>query len=189
MSEQESRHTNREASFDELAKGLAGGTLSRGKMLKMMGAALFGGAVASIPGVALAAPKPGKGPCRPGQVQCGKKCCPETASCVKGKCVCPNNTVLDNGQCVSPTCTPGVCGSYASCGISSVGDNCVCFKTANGAGLCAPPRIENCGGEGQIACPNGQTDCPTGMVCIVDTCCGEFGRPNVCVLISEAVCT
>ena len=43
MSEQESRQTNREGSFDELAKGLAVGT------------ALVGGALAAIPGVAWAA--------------------------------------------------------------------------------------------------------------------------------------
>ena len=78
MSEQESRHTNPGGSFDELAKGLAGGTLSRGKMLKMMGAALFGGAVASIPGVALAKPKPGR---------CTKNAhCPAGQTCVGGQC-------------------------------------------------------------------------------------------------------
>ena len=52
MSEQESRYTNREGSFDELlAKGLASGNFSRGQALRMMGAALIGGALAaSFPG-------------------------------------------------------------------------------------------------------------------------------------------
>jgi hypothetical protein len=50
MSQQGSHHTNREGSFDELAKGLAAGTLSRGKALRLMGAALVGGALASVPG-------------------------------------------------------------------------------------------------------------------------------------------
>jgi hypothetical protein len=44
-----------ELSFDELAKGVASGTLSRGKALRLLGAALVGGAMASIPGVAWAA--------------------------------------------------------------------------------------------------------------------------------------
>jgi hypothetical protein len=44
----------RERSFDELARGLASGSVSRRKALKLMGAALVGGALASIPGAALA---------------------------------------------------------------------------------------------------------------------------------------
>jgi hypothetical protein len=47
MSEQESRQTNWEGSFDELAKGLAVGT------------ALVGGALAAIPGVAWGVQVPG----------------------------------------------------------------------------------------------------------------------------------
>ena len=44
----------RERSFDELARGLANGSISRAKALRLMGAALVGGALASIPRVALA---------------------------------------------------------------------------------------------------------------------------------------
>jgi len=40
----------RERSFDELARGLANGSISRGKALRLMGAALLGGALAAIPG-------------------------------------------------------------------------------------------------------------------------------------------
>jgi hypothetical protein len=47
----------RERSFDELAKGLASGTLSRGKALRLMGAALVGGALASLPGAGWASHK------------------------------------------------------------------------------------------------------------------------------------
>src|SRR5919107_1109369 len=39
---------------DELTRGLASGTLSRGKALRLMGAALVGGTLASLPGVAWA---------------------------------------------------------------------------------------------------------------------------------------
>ena len=43
--------TERERSFDALARGLANGSISRRKALRMLGGALLGGAVASIPGV------------------------------------------------------------------------------------------------------------------------------------------
>jgi hypothetical protein len=42
----------RDHSFDELTRGLASGSLSRRKVLRLMGAALVGGALASIPGIA-----------------------------------------------------------------------------------------------------------------------------------------
>ena len=45
----------RERSFDDLARGLASGSISRGKALRLMGAALVGGGLASIPRVAAAA--------------------------------------------------------------------------------------------------------------------------------------
>ena len=48
----------RDHSLDELAKGLANRSLSRGDALKWAGAAIVGGLLAAIPGVALADPKP-----------------------------------------------------------------------------------------------------------------------------------
>src|SRR5919112_1773160 len=44
----------RERFFDELARGLASGEVSRAKALRLMGAALVGGVVASVPRVAAA---------------------------------------------------------------------------------------------------------------------------------------
>src|SRR5215211_1428537 len=41
--------------FDDVAKGLASGTVSRGQALRWMGGALVGAALASVPGVAWAA--------------------------------------------------------------------------------------------------------------------------------------
>jgi hypothetical protein len=43
-----------DTSFDELAKGLASGRVSRGKALRLVGGALLGAALASVPGVAWA---------------------------------------------------------------------------------------------------------------------------------------
>ena len=43
-----------DTSLDNVARGLADGTLSRGRALRLMGAALMSGALASIPGIAWA---------------------------------------------------------------------------------------------------------------------------------------
>ena len=69
----------RERSFDELARGLASGSISRGKALRLMGAALVGGLLASVPGIAQADPFR----CIPGTVKCRgtKFCCPEGSTC------------------------------------------------------------------------------------------------------------
>ena len=60
MSEQEGRHANRDGSFYELAKGLASSNFSRGQALRIMGAALVGGALASFPGAAWSQQQPEK---------------------------------------------------------------------------------------------------------------------------------
>ncbi len=44
--------TPRERSFDELTKGLAGATVSRRGALRLLAGTLFGGALASVPGLA-----------------------------------------------------------------------------------------------------------------------------------------
>jgi hypothetical protein len=44
-------------SLDNVARGLASGTISRREAVRLMGAALLGGALASVPGLARAAPR------------------------------------------------------------------------------------------------------------------------------------
>jgi hypothetical protein len=76
----------RERSFDELASGLASGTLSRGKALRLMGAAVVGGLLASLPGIAQAAPPP----CQPCNAL-GTSCCilvKGIPNCCEGGQVC-----------------------------------------------------------------------------------------------------
>ena len=85
-------------SFDELAKGLATGAVSRRKALGWMGGALVGAALASVPGVAWANDR-----CSEGQTRCGDRCinlqanerhcgscrnrCASNQTCCKGRCV------------------------------------------------------------------------------------------------------
>src|SRR5215217_652518 len=101
-------------SFDELAKSMADGTMPRRRALRLFGGALVGTAMASIPGVAWAKP------CPPGELKCGKKCCPGDARCVRGKCVCPSQTTLCPGN--------NTCLFITECGTGSVynPDTCRC---------------------------------------------------------------
>ncbi len=137
MSEHDGRYSNEATSIDELAKGLAAGTVSRRKALRLMGAALVGGALASIPGVALAA-----------SAKCGGQTCtaPKTA-CIRGsgkpRCGCPScpvpvmNQDPDTCRCGCPIClSPKVqdpntceCACPNTCGELSIGqdpDTCEC---------------------------------------------------------------
>jgi hypothetical protein len=77
------RDPTREDSFDELAKGMASGAISRRKALKLVGAAVFGGALVSLfPGVAEARHRRHR--CKPGQRGCaiGVCKCPKGSRCV-----------------------------------------------------------------------------------------------------------
>ncbi len=108
-----------EHSFDELATGLAGGTLTRARALKLVGAALLGGVLngAAFPGVAEAKRKKGKKrlrrrpapivsptPTCPGDRNCGTGCCPDSAP----QCCPPGPNGEGNYNCVplNYTCCP-----------------------------------------------------------------------------------
>lgn len=76
--------------FDDLARGLADGTLTRGKALKLMGAAVVGGTLASL-GIREASAD------RPGCKRAGKNCTRPEQCC--GSLVCRS------GSCQTPTTT------------------------------------------------------------------------------------
>ncbi len=189
--------TARERSFDELAKGLANGKLSRRGMLGMLGGALLGGALASIPGVAWAA-KPG---CASG-VTCKGKCCPVGATCAKGAgggCTCPTGQTVCSGQCVSLTTNQncGSCGNACSGGKTCQSGACACpqGQTACG-GVCRDlaTDVANCGQCGNAcaqgaSCVGGQCACPSGLeLCAGTNRCvqgcsatsGEVFNPTTC---------
>jgi hypothetical protein len=101
----------RERSFDELAKGLASGTLSRGKALRLMGAALVGGALASLPGAGWASHKgtPHGGGGRGGgggKSSCAKYCKTLFGGDTAAQEECVSEGAQEAGPCYS--CTPGV---------------------------------------------------------------------------------
>src|SRR5919199_1729481 len=95
------------SSFDELAIGLSSGTVSRRRALRLFGSAILGGALASIPTVAGAKPKPGK---------CHKDAqCPVGTTCQNGECLTPQGCqpgeTLCAGQCVDLSSDPENCGA------------------------------------------------------------------------------
>jgi len=143
-------HPTADLSFDDLAKGIASGTVSRRKALRILGAALVGGVLASIPGVALAKPKPGK---------CTRNSqCPATQACINGVCGCPSTTTLCGGSCVSNVCGPNETFNTTICQCETVG------CTAGTTGCAGPSRQSFC----MERVDGGGTVC----ICGVDSCAG-----------------
>ena len=156
MSERRSPCTTGGHSFDELAMGLAEGTVSRRKALRLMGAALVGGALASFPGAAWGA--------RGGNNACAKYCstvftegtaahqeCVSQGTRGTGPCfacggpgnpapTCGINQTLNTTtcQCEGPVCPAGsIIG--ARCGTCQEGSftfNCSCFPSPGGGRTC-----------------------------------------------------
>jgi hypothetical protein len=142
----------RERSFDELAKSLANGSVSRRKALRLMGSALVGSVLASIPGVAWAAK-----PSCPSGVRCKGQCCGPGEVCKKGSgggCVpCPAGTTACSGQCVDTLTDANNCGGCGN----------VCHGPDPNGGTALPPECINgyCGSR--CTAPGTQCiqQCPT----------------------------
>ena len=154
--------TNR--SFDDLAKGLATGTLSRGKAIRWMGGALLGAALASVPGVAWAnddCRRLGR-ECRRDSQCCSRNCirrgddkvcgCPEGQSRCGDRCVnlktnehhcgscserCATNQTCCNGNCVNLQKNENHCSEcFNRC---AEGEQCVNGVCSGGEPICDPP--------------------------------------------------
>jgi hypothetical protein len=156
--EQNGEATNRddtisERSFDDLAKGLASGSVSRRRALKMMSGALVGGLLASIPGVAFAHHRPdhtgvGGGGC-PSGVTCRGQCCPVGASCAgRGRnqaCACPTGQTVCGGACTdlaTDVLNCGSCGNACATGVSCAGGQCSVVVCEEDQNLC--PSTNTC---------------------------------------------
>ena len=148
-------------------KGLANGSLSRRRALKGMGAAVMGGVLASIPGVAFATQGGGGQPTKPG----GSGGCPKgqrrececvcTNTCASPKvpnpttcaCECPTSITCLSTQVFNPnTCACEEC--TITCEVGEVRDPLLCRCVCAGSicdGRCCP---QGC------FCVNGQCFCP-----------------------------
>jgi hypothetical protein len=121
--------------FDALAKELASGDVSRGKALKLMGAVLLGGMLASAPTVAGAKPRANR--CRK------DKQCPAGTTCVSGVCVdAPNFLFCDCQDGSFTTCTSVDCGSGGVPG-SGADQVCVSLCASHGGGGSTSGCIKN----------------------------------------------
>jgi hypothetical protein len=131
-----------EHSFDELAKGLASGIVSRRQALKLVGGALLGGLLVSIPGVAQAHHKPGHGT-PPGQGGTP----PGQGGTPPGQVACPPGLTLCAGLCYdlqTDNCNCGACGNIcAGSGLGRCCENGIC--TTGGLSDCPlPPDPDYC---------------------------------------------
>ena len=96
--------------FDELASGLASGSISRGKALKLMGAALLGGMLTSL-GMGEAGAdnlcKPEGKKCR-NDAQCCSGFCDEATGTCAPQCQVDSDCD-DNNECTLDVCIDGMC--------------------------------------------------------------------------------
>jgi hypothetical protein len=147
-------------SFDALAKGLANGSISRGRAIKLMGTALLGGVLASIPGLAWAHHRPDHGlPPGHGGTPPGHGGTPP------GQGSPPPPPPPPPGACTPGSCPEGT-GDFPVCNNNP---DCICFQTAEGGSLCFDIRTDqSC--ELYQQCTT-SLDCPTGHTCVVNNCC------------------
>jgi hypothetical protein len=141
------------STFDSAARGLADGSVSRGRALRMLAASLFGGALVAAPAaVAVAAPSDNRKP--------GGTGCPVAGQIRQGgKCTCPQSTpdvcgTGSNAQCVNRQCGTGSTFNQATC-------KCEAVNTC-GAGevLCNGNCLQECGGA-QVRNPEScACECP-----------------------------
>src|SRR3954471_6908339 len=151
QSEEAHSHEGRpeENSFDELAKGMASGAIPRGQALKLVGAALLGGTLLSIPGLAWAKPKPVTKCSKDSKCPSGESCCSRTCTDLKtdtNNCGSCGHACVSGESCCSGTCTPLVTTSNCgSCGTA-------CTAPTNGSVTCS-------GGSCVITCDSGYFNC------------------------------
>jgi hypothetical protein len=122
--------------LDNLSRMLADESVSRARALRLLGAALVGGLLASIPGGAKAAPVVCTGDF---PQECGDSCCTaDEVCCGKGAnalCAPAGFTCCGKGRGVT-ACTPGW----------------TCCKGTGGTGCCPPGTICCQFGGGTVSC-------------------------------------
>ena len=190
----------RDRSFDELTRGLASGTLSRGKALRLMGAALVGGTLASIPGIAWAKPhKPDGAKCKRNK-QCASGQCVDgfcgggaCAGCAE-PCVCETDLRTGDQACVQDVvrieadCNACLRGELCA-DTGNVGEvGCIAFCPITACGVCQEPCV--CATDllsGDQVCVDPLTrieadcnGCLEGEVCHGDPTVGEVGCSAPC---------
>jgi hypothetical protein len=176
--------TAKESSFDELAKGLASGTISRSRALQLMGTVVLGGVLASIPGVAWAQQRgrgggggSAHGRCPQGTVNCRGKCvilAEDRNNCGGCGVVCPEGRLCVGGTCCL---TEQVCGSGTSASCCAPGQPCLPNSTTGELTCC--PEGQVCGTGPTATCCSGAQICHTSELSGTTRCCFSGGRPHL----------
>ena len=181
-----------ESFFDDLARGLADGTLTRGKALRLMGAAVLGASLGSLSGAAAGGGvawadddddcKPRGRRCKRNR-QCCSKNCIENPSGSGKVCGCPTTKTPCGGRCVT-NCTPP----------KVLDANCQC--------VCESGQVECSNGSCvSNSCPDGQSlntttcqcECPPGQVlcngsCVSNSCSeGQIFDPSRCTCVAQCL--
>jgi hypothetical protein len=156
--------------FDDLARGLADGTLTRGKALRLMGAALVGGALGSV---GIGAEASADNLCKPNGKKCNKanQCC--SGNCSGGTCqarttttTTTTSTSTTTSSTTSTTTTPGCIPDESICST-----NGQCCSGYCAGGTCAPcPADRVVLSNGSCVKPCGDfTDCAGCENCVATT--------------------
>jgi hypothetical protein len=185
----------REHSFDELARGLASGSLSRRKALRLMGGLLLASALGSLPGVAWANDDDDDR-CPQGQTRCKERCvnlrfnerhcgrcfnrCRSTQSCCNGRCVNLDRNENHCGECFhrceeGQECAEGMCSGGEPICNPPCPFPCACFDRADGTGtVCGDCSTTSCPGASSCAeCTAAGRICtggPVEFVCVNPSC-------------------
>ena len=149
--------SNNDRNFDSLAKGLAEGRITRGRALKMLGAALFGGALTTaVPGLAFAQPE-----CK-NNAECVAQFGTSSVCTGKGaanaRCVCSSGfQTCTNNHCIkcegdqtfdADACTCNDVPVTITCG----GQNASCVPNSTASGECCDPGLVCKGPAGKEKC-------------------------------------
>ena len=154
-----------EGFFDDLARGLADGSITRGRALRLMGAALVGGTLGSL-GIGEAAAD------RPGCKRLGKNCtrtdqCCGSLVCVSGTCQTPPTTTTSTTSTSTSTTstststtstTTTTCSGLPNGATCTANDQCCSGTCSLGTNTCRPPGT----GPNHLIC-----HCPDGDI---ETC-------------------
>jgi Stigma-specific protein, Stig1 len=192
-----------ESFFDELARGLADGSVTRAKALRLMGGALVGAALASVPGVAWANDR-----CSQGQTRCGDRCvnlqtnerhcgscrnrCASKQTCCNGRCVNLQQNENHCGSCsnhcaAGEECVGGVCQGGGCPGTTLTEGDCNCAFTCDARG--APQFI--CQGNPDCTClqtTEGSGFCGGTGACAQDACSSSTECPPGWVCAAVTCC-
>jgi len=165
--------------FDDVSR-VIGSSVSRRKMLGMVGSAVGGAVLASLGlrGAAFGAESPDSPPCKAGYTPCGSICCPPSKVCVNGIC-CPPGYTNCNGKCCGGTCYGSLCcGKNATlCGGKCCEPGLIC---CNGVCCSVPGSVcfnNKCCASG-IVC-NGVC-CNTNSICCKGKCVDKHESPKNC---------